>query len=131
MLLSVRQPTQLARWLPRAGPSGSDLGSQRHSAATTSAHEVRAICKTPKEFQKVAQGQRGTSATLGSPRQRNQSPSPPFRRRGARGEEAPQERPEGPADKSRELHSLVARKLARSWQATAPTHGTCRLPRGA
>ncbi len=42
-----------------------------------SAHAVRAIRKTPKEFQKVARGQRGTSATPGNPRQEFQSPSPP------------------------------------------------------
>lgn len=35
----------------------------------------------------------------------------------------------GPAAKSRGLRSPVARRLARSWQTTAPTHGTWRPPK--
>ncbi len=42
--------------------------------------------------------------------------------------------PAGPAAKSRGLRSPVAHRFARSWQATAPTHGTwlaCKAPASA
>ena len=39
--------------------------------------------------------------------------------------------PGGPAAKSRGLRSPVARRLARPWQATAPTHGTWPASQGA
>ena len=83
VLLAVRRPTRLARWLPRR------LGSQRHSAATKSPRTQCAPSRKPRQgFKKVARGKRGTSATPGKPRQEVSLPLLLIllrRRRGGRG----------------------------------------------
>ena len=56
--------------------------SKPRPCAPHSRPEVRAISKTPKGFQKVAQGKAAEAATLGNARRSSQFPSPPLEERG-------------------------------------------------